>query len=569
MKKILTLSVTLLCVFNLFAQKEQLLTDCTQPTQRYDVQTNSLTAAILNGGDLFWDLTSSKFGLKPQFGQPFIGTIFAGGLWMGGKNTANVLKVATSTYRMNNNSDYWAGPLQNGLTEYAICKKWDKLWMVVSKDIDIHVSQVRQGVITDTIASVFGWPGKNNPYFFRFNGFELPPNQNFAPFFDKNGDGNYTPQYGDYPLPENTVNNAVPNILVWCIFNDAGGVHTNSLRSNPVFAEIHQTVWAYNTSNLIDSCIFTSHKIINKGAAAIDSFYIGQWVDFDLGCYSDDFIGCLPAQNTFYVYNENAIDPINCNGGIRGFGANPPVQSVTFLNKPLSKFMTYYNSAIGNPPVYATQPIGASEYYNYLSGKWPDGTKLTRGNWGHNPPSNDTTNYAFTGLPLDTSGWSMYQMNRRSLLGDFDAQALGSTYIGRFNPLDTARLDIVYSLHQGLNGNNIDNVYKMVDNLPKITNVYQQRFIPLAHTVSVNEFEKNKSINIYPNPTSGQIWIQSKDALIESVEMYNGLGQVLLLYSNIKNDLFEMNTHSIPDGLYYLKIKTENKTKIERVVVQH
>jgi Secretion system C-terminal sorting domain len=568
MKKTLTLGVFILSFLNLLAQKESLLTDCKQATQRYDLETNSLISAILNGGDMFWDLQNSKFGLKARTGQPFVGTIFAGGLWLGGKTTSGELKLAASTYRNSTNTDYWAGPLQNGVTEFDICKKWDKQWAVSRKDIDNHVSQTRNGTITDTVASVFSWPGKNNPYFTRFNGFDLPQNRVFAPFFDKNGDGNYTPQLGDYPLPENVVANAVPDMAVWCIFNDAGGVHTSS-RSVAIAAEIHQTVWAYKTNNLIDSCVFTSHKVINKGTTALDSFYIGHWVDFDLGCYTDDFLGSLPSKNTFYVYNRNAVDAINCVNNIRGFGANPPVQAVTFLNKPLSKFTTHFNEAVGMPPSAISTPLLASEYYGHLAGRWRDGTKLTRGNLGYNLLSNDTVSHAYAGLPYDTTGWSMYQTNRRSVIPEYDILSLGSTYIGRFNILDTARLDVVYSLHQSLNGNNIDNVYTMVDNLPKITNVYQQQFLPLARTVSTQDMENDNTIQVYPNPTSGKIVVQSKKMQMERIEMYNTVGQLMQIYPNIKSFLFEIGTQNVSNGLYFLKIYTENKTKTEKILVKH
>jgi hypothetical protein len=569
MKKILTLSVFIVSFLNLFAQKEAILTDCKQATQRYDLETNSLISAILNGGDMFWDLLNTKFGLKARTGQPFVGTIFAGGLCLGGKTASGELKVATSTYRDSNHIDYWPGPLQNNTTEFATCKKWDKLWAVSRTDIDKHVSQTRRGIITDTVASIFGWPGKNNPYFTRFSGFDLPQNRVFAPFFDKNGDGNYTPQLGDYPLPENVVANAVPDMVVWCIFNDAGGVHTNSLRSGVIGAEVHQTVWAYKTNNLIDSCVFTSHKIINKGTTALDSFYIGQWVDFDLGCYKDDFLGSIPSKNSFYVYNQNAVDVVNCTANTRGFGANPPVQAVTFLNRTLSKFIIHFNIAVGSPHSALDEPFSASGWYEHLAGRWRDGTRLTRGNFGFNLFSTDTVSHAFASLPYDTTGWSMYQMNRRSVIPEYDIRALGSTYIGRFNVLDTARLDVVYSLHQGLNGNNIDNVYTMIDNLPKITNVYQQQFLPLARTVSVKDIENDNTIQVYPNPTSGKLVVQSKEAQIERVEMYNTVGQLIHIYPNVKSLSFEIGTQNMPNGLYFLKIYTENKTKTEKIVVKH
>ena len=78
---------------------------------------------------------------------------------------------------------------------------------------------------------VLEWPGQANPFFADAVGFELPfASQGLAPYWDENGDGLYTPQFGDYPIIEIrgcSLPNYADQMEFW-IFNDAGNVHTES-----------------------------------------------------------------------------------------------------------------------------------------------------------------------------------------------------------------------------------------------------------------------------------------------------------------------------------------------------
>jgi hypothetical protein len=561
-----------LCLTQLTLAKAQ---DCTSGSSRHDIRgVNAMRAAFLNGGDMFWDLTDAQFGLEPRLGtaEKFRATIFSGGLWLGGKDQLGNLKLAASTYRRGTKFDYSPGPIQSGSVSSALCSKWDKHWFVSRDDINQHVSQVNNsGRITDTIENVFSWPGRNNPYFRRFNGFDLPQNQSFAPFFDKNKDGNYSPQLGDYPLPENVKPEAVPALMNWCIFNDRGAVHGAS-GGLAIGAEIQQTAWAYGGGSalgLIDSCIFTSHKVINKSAIQVDSFYIGLWLDFDLGCPNDDFVGSFPSSNTFYVYNRDSFDNIPCDFGINGFGLNPPVQAVTFLNKPLSKFMTTYNASSGSPNAGITDPTTAFEYYNLLNGRWKDGTPLTEGKLGYNPGATNTTNFAFSGVPNDSTKWSMFQENRRSALPILDIRSLGSTYIGTFKALDTARLDVVYSFHRNLNADNLQNIPIMIGGLPRIFNLYQTQFQAMSRAVGVEEKEDISNFKVYPNPSTNELWIETDNKTIEEVAIFNTFGQLMHSQKPNTSDKLSINVKELSSGIYFLTLKIDGQKVSKKIVIQH
>lgn len=75
--------------------------------------------------------------------------------------------------------------------------------------------------------------------------------------------------------------------------------------------------------------------------------------------------------------------------------------------------------------------------------------------------------------------------------------------------------------------------------------------------------EKNP-IQIYPNPTDGQITIKAND-LIESILIYNTLGQVIFQLSNLQSFTSEWMLPAEP-GIYFVEVNTTAQSTITKVV---
>jgi len=72
----------------------------------------------------------------------------------------------------------------------------------------------------------------------------------------------------------------------------------------------------------------------------------------------------------------------------------------------------------------------------------------------------------------------------------------------------------------------------------------------------------NDAISIFPNPTAGQISIDT-DLKIESVEIYDLAGRFI---QKEKTNSFELENRS--SGIYFLKIKTKKGIAVKRIIVQ-
>lgn len=86
-------------------------------------------------------------------------------------------------------------------------------------------------------------------------------------------------------------------------------------------------------------------------------------------------------------------------------------------------------------------------------------------------------------------------------------------------------------------------------------------FIPL----SAPAFSKSSnSVLLSPNPTNGEVVVQTENIEILSVKFYNSLGQLIKTTKNGVNDVSDFQS-----GIYNVLIETENGLVSKRLIVTH
>jgi len=433
--------------------------DCQPAQSQYDLEINNVRARLLTGGDLWWNLQEGRYIVpKPAPGFPEVSSIFAGGVWIGGNDPNGALKLAGVTYRTGNATDFYAGPLdENGETNLDVCEDWDQFFVVKGENILRHIANydaaVRNGdpLSCDSISEdVKYWPGRGNPFFNEKFSFALP-DQNLGSFWDEDGDNIYNPCNGDFPVidirdcePDDRkqARELLPDEMVFWVYNDNGGPHRLSF-ATAIQMEVQVQAFGYATNDEINDMTFYRFKLINKATDDIRDCYFAMWVDPDLGCSEDDFIGCDVGRSLGYVYNQDAADGspgTSCPGGVETYGLDVPILGIDYFRGPrgpkvfcgvdaegnkilcdppsgtgeqdtlvelgMTSFL-YQNRGVSNPPEATQDPAIDFEFYNILKGQWKDGTAVTFGNSGFDPASVDTIRYVFPDAPNDESGWSM------------------------------------------------------------------------------------------------------------------------------------------------------------------
>ncbi|MBK6610508.1 MAG: hypothetical protein IPI59_01520 [Sphingobacteriales bacterium] len=400
---------------------------CSPATASIELNVNNVRTRLLSAGDMWWNLQDARYEVpkvEPGSGRPSIHSLFAGALWIGGIDALGQLKVAAQTYRQTGN-DFWPGPLDDdGNTNDEVCGQFDRFWEVRSKDIDDYLALVSAQDGGDASAdvtipagsiplSILKWPGRNNAY----ADISLPEDKNLAPFWDRDGDNDYDPTKGDYPVIDSKTQGVYADQMIWWVFNDKGDVHSET-GGEAIGLQLNALAFAFATNDEVNNMTFYKYGIENKATQPLDSVFFGQWVDPDLGNYGDDYVGCVPSEGIGIVYNGDANDEL--------YGANPPMLCVDFFKGPrkqngvdkdgnptyeilnMSAFVYYNNdwSVIGNPEI-------ASHFYGYLAGVWKDGSPFTCGGNAYGGTDN-SCDFMFPSDPtLSKPAWSECSENNK------------------------------------------------------------------------------------------------------------------------------------------------------------
>lgn len=410
--------------------------DCDNSLAQRDMAINNVRARLLNGGDVWWDGNDGRYVVpKVPAGIPEVSSIFSGAVWLGGLDPAGNLKVAAQIHgRSGGDFDFYPGPLQDstGRTDQATCSRWDKIFQVSAEEIQEHLRLYRASIDSDESYTdrdipegVKGWPAKGNEFFADVHRFDLPnTSQGLAGFWDEDGDGLYNPLNGDYPIIEirGCPEPQFPDEMMFWIYNDVGNEHRESGSETPIQMEVQVQAFAYRTNDDVNNMTFQRYKLINRAIESIDSTFFAMFVDPDLGCFDDDYVGCDVGRDLAYIYNQDAIDgQAGCEcGEVNTYCEDIPLLGIDYFRGPLNEnfeeigmsSFTYFNNAGVTPTPLpgTTDPNSTEEYYNYISGSWRDGSPFEQGGDAYQEGTTPI-NYAFIDAPNNINGWSMVQEN--------------------------------------------------------------------------------------------------------------------------------------------------------------
>ncbi len=419
--------------------------DCIIPVAKADFEINNVRTHLAQGGTLWRQKNGTSGYFVPK--NLGVGAIFASSIWMGAYDPFQNLKISTGTYG-GNSSQFVAGPLNvDGDLDALHCAPWDRLFSVSSEEITIHKSRIvqklNQGIPypdSEIPVNIKGWPASGNPFFESVHGFTLPVNT-FAlgTFHDFDQDGTYDPSSGDYPVVASKmsgeINEIIPSLQTFKIFNNVGYLTSDR---NRALMQFNATTFAFRTNDEINDMTFTHHKFTNAGGDYLDQGRFAYWIDPDLGCYWDDFIGFDTSRSMAYIYNEDATDGregCECSGTAT-YCENIPILGIRFFDTPdkkgVSSFTYYNNGGIGGVIPATSDPTQDIEYYRYMTGHWRTGEPMTIGGTGYNPGSENFTKYAFHSPPnqRNPDSWSM--CSEEMTFGD--RRMVISTSFDRLNP---------------------------------------------------------------------------------------------------------------------------------------
>ncbi len=302
---------------------------------------------------------------------------------------------------------------------------------------------------------------------------------------------------------------------VWFVCNDESQAVTAQFAgSPPIGMEEQVTLWCYASSTPLNNIIFKQVKLIYKGNpgapanSSIDSLYIAQWSDPDVGDSGDDFAGSDSMLSLSYVYNSKNVDSKYLAAGL-----TPPAVGFTFVQgvshytgisadsamvdfqwrhgyaywfqRPLTASIYQWpSSAIEDP--YPGYYSATQQWFNMMRGDLPrPAYPAAIPYWSSSPYAmshNIETNFLLPGDPITGQGW----------VDGYDVQANDRRIFAVHGPMtlnlhDTA--EVVIALANGMGADNLSSVRMLKSGASYAKAYYNQlpfNAMPPKVTYSIN-----------------------------------------------------------------------------------
>jgi len=335
---------------------QKIAAGCLPSSSWAELNINNVRTRIQVGGDMWWDLQGmAKYEIPKGTGKT---SLFAGALWIGGVDPNGQLRIAAQRYRQAG-IDFWPGPLTIDGTasiDGVTCAEWDRSWTITRSEVREFLQHIDENTGLFIPTAVYPAPPeviRNWPWQGDISKGQSPY---LAPFFDRNNNGIYEWEQGDYPYylfnrsqkqgialsasPETeagitTGGRLADQVLqgdqtIWWVFNDKGNIHTET-GGEAIGLEIRAQAYAFATDDALNDATFYSYEIINRSTTPLVEAWFGLFVDPDLGYGYDDMVGCDVYRGLGYCYNGTEIDG---SGQAWTYGENPPAVGINFYGGP-------------------------------------------------------------------------------------------------------------------------------------------------------------------------------------------------------------------------------------------
>ncbi|MCC6461101.1 MAG: T9SS type A sorting domain-containing protein, partial [Saprospiraceae bacterium] len=307
--------------------------------------------------------------------------------------------------------------------------------------------------------------------------------------------------------------------------------------------------WVWDDPNHpeLDQVVFTRHQVSNRGQARLDSVRLGVFVDFAIGCENDDLLGCQPASNTFFAYNQDDEDgnqDFSCDFGSNWMlSGHPPVQAVTFLDASLDGFTTY---GFFNPGWNAGSEV--TNYHHAMHTRWPTGEPIRYGGNGYDS-TGPVTQWMFPGNPNQPGEWVMDAKDSINFL----AHGIGMHDVGTLEPGEGTSLLAAWSYYRAAGNTNLENVNLMYTGVTELRRLYQSGFSGIGlvqETIGTQVADADAGFVLSPNPADEWTSVSFATPVRGRVQVFAASGA--LVFSQAIEDArgLTLPLGALPRGVY-------------------
>lgn len=571
---------------------------------------NNIRCRVSSNGVMFNDygLGIAGFEAPTNSGR---NTIYIGGLWLGGIDESDELRVSSFLYRDDNELDYsFYGPAKTDGSPNieSEVEEYNRVWFASAPNIENHIEYYEcvwnpDCNVEDNYPngysipqSIIDWPASGNA--------EYGHSEYLAPFVDVDGDSLYIPENGDYPA-------ICGRSCAYIIWNDVGLENSaNPFGHQHIGLEVHTMIYGeFSNEESLDNTIFVKHRMFNRGPHNLSNVYLGIWTDFDLGNYADDYIGTDVQRAMIYAYNGDNEDEDYF--GFPGYGTDLPAMGIKVLNGPLQdpdgidnpplseEFETYgpqsngwgdgvpdnerlgltgsifFNGANGGPAA-TLFPETSLDFYRYLQISWQDDLPFTFGSDGYNPDDQSAlpASYAYPGLtdPLHNGtegidpeydsplGWT--EVAEGNMPGD--RRMIGT--IGPFSlPSEESQsIDLAYIFARESMAAEETELMTLRRFADEITGLECENFDQITLSTE-HRIKSIKPLTVFPNPSNGVFQLDFPNDATRGIIIIRDINGRTVHSQRIESGL-EINS-GLDKGIYFIELSNESYRGVSKLII--
>ena len=509
---------------------------------------HSISAGFATGGTLFsaadtatyTDSMSSLLTIAHGYNIP---TILSSGLWLGGIDPGGNGDFAASTvYR---NTDWATGPCSDTY-DATYDSLYNKVFKVTQADIAYHIAHYQDNGYQMPY-SISAWPGNGRTVHHE--------QQTLAPYFDVNHNGIYDPQNGDYP-------NICGDEAIFFMLNDDRNPHSESegakfhVQVNILAFDVQNGI-ASSDTGAINNTVFMKLSLVNCSATNYTRVMLSLFNDYRIGCYENDRAGCDTVLNAFYGYNGGYPDSGCSNGNSY---ENKVAQGVVFLNQKLYTHAVFNAFADTFNP---QRPVPPSDYLrNFQLGFWYDDISEPFTVGGDGFGGQIPTHYIYPGDPLNPSDWS--DMTSGTLAGQ--RAGIGTVKLDSLLTGQTKNVDLAFVSSFVLSSDSTNEITTLKKNLISAQQFYTTLGQCGNEYTGVSSLTSDETtVNLYPNPTSGNLFLAytiSTPTMVE-VQITDVSGTIVARESlgelGLGNHTHSLDISQLSQGIYICSVRIGNK----------
>jgi hypothetical protein len=99
--------------------------------------------------------------------------------------------------------------------------------------------------------------------------------------------------------------------------------------------------------------------------------------------------------------------------------------------------------------------------------------------------------------------------------------------------------------------------------------IYRVWITPDQNLLNVSQIQNEETVDVFPNPSNDRLVIRLHNNLSAQIELIDAQGKIIISERRNGQDDVRLNTSTLPDGIYLVRIVTIETVELRKIVIRH